>query len=417
MREKELNVNYSKKKIIIMLVAFLSMLVIAGVAFAIVFTTIGSRQPGWYQIEVDQDEYVKGHENLFTYVYYYDGSSNEIKDKMSSSKQLYNESLKTSFAYYDDINSYDAYPSIALLNKHLGEDVTLPHKLYATLKTAYDLTLLDNNYSIFAGPLFSYWDKIASYDELAKNEDPLNNESNRIHLETLVNFINDSSNYSLTFKDNNIVNLSVSEAYKNYLDSSFETYSIVSLNALKNAFILDDVINVMKQGGFNSGYISDDNGLNVVFNDVQNIDGYLYDYKEAKYYYYGKYNLSGETTFVSNRRFGLSKLNVDCFSFVKDGKTILRSSNLNLKTGYPDNEFTNVNLLNKKLGAVETSLIGLSLASKSVEEVDLFALNSSSLGVSYTLNNEDKNCYANQFAKNSLTLYEEIKYNLITIGG
>lgn len=412
--EENTEKKVSRKKIIILSSLFGVFVIGAGVAFSIAFINISSKKPGWYTIEVDKDEFVKGHESLFSFNYYLDGKSNTIKANLENIKNIYQDTLKVDFANFNETLTYEAYPSIALINNALGSDVKVSPKIYEALKSAYDYSLIDNNYSIFAGPLYSYWDKICSYDNPSV-EDPLYNAENAKILDDLVALINDTSNYQITFKNDNVINVSISDAYDAFLKANNMQNNVVSLNVLKNAYILKDIISDLNINGYKYGYLSDDFGLNVSLGDMKGLDFYLYDYISPNIYYYGKRSFSGEYILSSNRRFPLSSRNVESYIISKDGKTTFRSYNLDLKTGYPDNAFSNINVFDEGLDVVSVTLINNSLSSiHSKEELDEFII-SSDYDFVYTLNDDEKKTYVKGNA--DLVIFDEIGYTPVTIGG
>ena len=98
-------------------------------------------------------------------------------------------------AYID----YSPYATgIAYINNNLDRDIIVTDTLYNILKDAYQKSLLDNNYSIFAAPIYHEWDILLYSGTLGEyDNDPLIYEEEKNYLNDLANIVNDTNNYSL----------------------------------------------------------------------------------------------------------------------------------------------------------------------------------------------------------------------------
>ncbi|MBR6307552.1 MAG: hypothetical protein IKR39_03005 [Lachnospiraceae bacterium] len=246
-------------------------------AAAIFFITRGiykitNQDPGYYNLDTMPDEEAGLYASGITCTYLFEGSSNAIKQQKKEAEACYTGSLVRLYKLTDPDKEYTGYTNLCTISKNIGKDVTVSEELYNILEDAYKKTALGQNYSVFAGAFYSHWRSILSLEE-PEEFDPVNNTEEKERLEELYSLLTDSQNFKLIFKDDNVVRLEVSDAYLKRINDMEESATVLDLNVLREAYMLQNVSQDMKARGFTKGRITTDLGLYVDLGDY-GVGGY-----------------------------------------------------------------------------------------------------------------------------------------------
>lgn len=225
-----------------------------------------NQKPGVYALEAATDKEAATYAHGIDVSYYFDGSSNSIKQKKREAEAVYSGSLLRLYKLTDSTTEYEGFTNIATINKSIGTDVKVNDELYEILEDAYKKTSLGENYSVFAGAYYEHWNSILSLDDPSAF-DPLFNTDEASRLEALRRQVTDTSNFKLTFKADNTVCLEVSDEYSEFLSESEESFTVLDLNVLREAYMLKYVRQSLAEKGFTNGRITTDAGLYIDLGD------------------------------------------------------------------------------------------------------------------------------------------------------
>ena len=354
MEKKEARtVNLSKTKHFdIIVIGFVVAVAIAAVLITLNAFGIFTSATGYSQLDLEVYKEVKFGHDLNCYVYF-SGNTMKVNSEKKQASSLFSSSYREIYMMTDPYLDYSPYfSSIKTINSSLGEDVKIDARLYDILKDAYEKSdVVNNNYSIFAAPLYDEWnDLLYSGSSGNTDSDPLFNNEELSYLQTLANYVKDTSSYSLEFKDDNIVQLNISNAYKTFREEYEITSPIISLNALESAYQIKYVASRMEKEGYTNAYIADDYGNGMTLNDLGSLNHNLYDIQEGTTHLFGHISRSGEYVFSMNHHFLTNpKVATEFYDIIKDDNLYHRSSYLKLETGLPYDSYLSTNLFSEKL--------------------------------------------------------------------
>lgn len=317
--------KHLKTRIFIFVLAFL----LAIFSFSYGVYSISKKEPGIYEIEAIRNDDVKFYNSGIKLYYYLEGNSNQIKSNLESISNLYSNSLVNIHCLLNNKNTYENYKNIAYINKHLNEDITLDETLFNIILDAYDKTLQNNGYNMFAGPLFESWNSILNSFEQASYE-PINNPFEKERIETITELINEPNNISIDVIDHNkrIIRVNVSKEIIDVLNKYEYEYGLIDLNLLKDAYIAQFLNEELNKYEFTDGYIQFDSGLLMNMSSRDFGVYYLYTYSDAPSKI-TEINVDNRICISCFKQFSLGE---DNYYEIND---ILRSPFISSKTGYP----------------------------------------------------------------------------------
>jgi len=227
---------------------------VAVTAITLGVLSIGHKDPGWQEISASADSQAPLYSSEYTFQYYAEGSSNQIKAVVRQVTDIYSRTLARAYKLTDPVNTYDGYVNLATINNSAGSDVELEQELFDILCSAYELTRKNEGYNMFAGPLYSEWYSILGSDN-ADNFDPLFNDYQAQRIKQLAEAVTDSSSCSFEIVDSarRIVRFSVSENLRNLLKELELNVPVLDLNVLREAYIMDTVRKGLVSQNFNAG--------------------------------------------------------------------------------------------------------------------------------------------------------------------
>ena len=348
---------------------------------------------------------------------FFSGTTRDANVAAKRASEVYSDSLKNIYKRLDASNEYLDSPSIAQINDGIGHDVKVDSTIYNIVKDAYQRTSIDNNYSIFAQPLFDEWNDLISYAQSGHQErDPLNDDEEMNYLTELKNYINDSTNFNLEFKDNNTIKLSISEAYQNFRATNEINSPIISLNSLTGAYLVKEAAKSLEEAGFTDGYVLHNYGSGVTLKDYQSLNHRLYDVVNDDFHDFGYITIGGQYSFFKSYQINVSRiLETEYYAIQKDGVTHYRSKHLNLKTGLPSEYHLEDVLFAEGYDVIDVTIEGLKVTSVTDNLEETAFINNRLVDkYAYLKNGEDKTVYIAESIKSQLTLYSE-EYTSVTL--
>lgn len=248
------NVEVSDKHVALRVVFFVLAVVIAIGAFAYALIAILNVPNGWMQIEASASEISAANE--LSFYYYVSSERGEARAEKNAVTQAYSEACVNVYRLFDAIT--DNGNNVRAVNLNLNKAVSVDPALYQAFKTLSecDVKLL------FMAPIYERLSNIfyANGDYEAKQFDPSFNPVEKAFWDEVLTYINNPDDVSLDLLENNAVRLNVSEGYANYAEKN-GIKNFVDFFHLKNAFVVDYVVDTLFAKGYKVGFVSSDDGF------------------------------------------------------------------------------------------------------------------------------------------------------------
>ena len=335
-----------------MVIGFVAAVAIAAVLITLNAFGIFTDATGYINLDLEVYKEVKFSHDLNGSIYL-SGNAMKVNSAKKKASSFFSSTYREIYMMTDSYIDYSPYfSSIKTINSSLGEDVKIDSRLYIILKDAYEKSdVVNSNYSIFAAPLFDEWNDLLYSGSLGNvDTDPLIDNDELSYIQTLVSYIHDTSSYSLEFKEDNVVQLNISNAYKSFREEYEITSPIISLNALETAYQIQYVATRMEEEGYSNFYISDDYGNGMTAKDFGSLNHNLYDIQDGSVHLFGHINRNGKYVFSAMHHFLTNPSTVnDFYDITKNERIYHRSSYLNLETGLPNDSYLSTNLFSNEL--------------------------------------------------------------------
>lgn len=399
------------------IIAFVILVVTASASFAFTCANSNREEKGLYEIVPISDSEVKFYGADFSFYYYCDGEMNVTIEK-NNVRKVYSDKLKEIYAYLDEDNTYTSYISVASINEHPNEIVSIGPTLYSMLEDAYKRSSLDNNYSIFATPLYSFWyQQFAMIRSDREARDPVNNEESVTYLKEVADFINNKEHIDLSFLGEGKVKLSVSEEYQKYRDNKGIDTPYLSFNILKNSYILQTISDFLSEKEINKGFIITSDGSVVQLKNSPNQTYSIYSVKDLTLERAGDIDFTNPLTSGDViRHFNLNNTSpVNYYYMNKDGVTYFRSLYLDIKTGLENNFLLSSGIYSKDLNILDNATINNALVPcNTIEEINTYLTSHDKGNTMIVINLVDnpKNIYVSNLIKENIKLNDKLDYNL-----
>ena len=374
---------------------------------------------GYYALELadatGQVKYATGIEcDLF-----FKGNGYEVNSKKKKATYLYNERMKYIYMQTSAYIDYSPYATgIAYINNNLDRDIIVTDTLYNILKDAYQKSLLDNNYSIFAAPIYHEWDILLYSGTLGEyDNDPLIYEEEKNYLNDLANIVNDTNNYSLLFKDNNTVNLSISETYREFREIHEMDSPIISLNVLENAYQMNYVSQELEKEGYKNGYLIDEYGSGITLSNFSSLNLELFNITDDESQSYGYLEEKGSYVFSFNHHFlATSKQIGTCYTLEHEEEYYYRSSYIDLNNGLSSDYYLFTGLISKQASLLDVVLENQSIAviDDTIEENEYLNNLDDRYQICLLKKNDGKTLKVSESLINDLTIYKN-DYTIVII--
>lgn len=309
--------------------------VVVGIgAFSYAIWKITNKEPDYYEIKADPDEAVPLYANGIKLTCYFGGQSGDIKTGMAEARTAYSNSLKWIYQLLDADQTHEGFINIATINQSLGQDIKLPKELFAILKDAYERTCEQNGYNMFAGALYEEWNSILVLQEPGEY-DPLINESESERIKRIAEATADLSNFSFDIIDieTHTVRISVSDKYMQLIKELELSGTIVDLNVLKEAYMLEYIVPQLNRAGYTRGYITTESGLSYALKE--NTDGhyFLYGTDNGRIELAASLPMCGGSACCMFRAFRMSEGELGYYTIEKNGAARLRHPHFSAITG------------------------------------------------------------------------------------
>ena len=316
------------------LVLFIIALIVAVGGITLGVMNIGRMKPGFYEIKGDSIDEASLYQNGFQFNYYLSGNSGDNRSTRNELRALYMSTMLRSYKLTDPGTEYENYVNLATLNKHPNEAQTLDAELYDILKDAYAKTLENSGFSVFAGPFYSEWTEILYLDDPFAY-DPLLNPEEAEKLAALAEAASPGGAYAeLIFEDSERkVTLKLSDACRDLLARYDVSAPVLDLNLLRDAYRIRLLAGILKERGYDDGYIAAESGLTAALDGFDRGGFALYALPEDEN---GKTVIGGDAVTAAEvasapgrsasvfRAFGLFAGDPGYYSYEADGINVFR---------------------------------------------------------------------------------------------
>lgn len=354
----QVNTKHVKLRIVLFVIFFL----IAVAAFTYGFVNLGKKSSGYQKIEASTDAEALLYNNDVTFRYYFDGSSNEIKREVKELTALYTSLYGPLYKALDSANVYESVVSLAYINSHLGEVISVSPELYNILKDAYSKTLENSGFNLFSGALFEEWRSILVLQD-PQDFDVLVNEDQAQRLSAIASVVSDLSNFSLEFLSDSTcsVRLSVSDSYAAFASEYELSSCILDLGNLKQAYLLETLASSLVSSGYSIGYLCTEDGTALCMSALGSLDYDMYTMTGSELVKYASVPLEGRFSAFSMNAFGMGS--PYSYSITSGSDTLYRSLYFDVASGAQSSLLMSLNLISGDNNLVDLSYKGLQLCS------------------------------------------------------
>ena len=322
--------DWDRKKTI-RLVVFLAALVVAVGAFTAAVMGFTHRDSGYHEIEYTPESNAVLYGSGVHLLYYAAGSSADIRATVNFVQKLFSESLLRAYQLMDEKNTYEGLVNLASLNQNPGQWLPLDPLLEAALEDALEKTQRQEGYSLYAGPLHREWE-ILRYLEDPAPADPALNPEEAALLSEWTALLNQPGTFSLEMKDGQ-ARLQVSDSYLAWAREREIDAPVLSLNLMKDAYLLTAVGDALTKAGYTAGYLYTDHGLSVILQGLGETEFRLLGLDGGEAREIGQVRLSAPAVFCQTTAFPPAGQRYGYYA-VKDGaNTYLRHPFLDARTG------------------------------------------------------------------------------------
>ena len=246
-RKIEINENFSKWKIPLIIILF-----VGGITLTVLAALKMVRvQPGWQTISADggmTDTCVYD----FTLQYLLGETEQKTNEENSAVAELYMTSAAQAHKIFSADTAYENVNNLYYLNHNANQEVSLEPALYSAL----ELMVKEGGRRLYLAPIYeNNRALLASLEDYEAEElDPTANEDTKAFYEETLPFVNDPEKVDLKLLGNNKVCLQVSNDYLVYA-GKMGIENFVELDWLRNAFIIDYMAEEFIAAGHTNGIL------------------------------------------------------------------------------------------------------------------------------------------------------------------
>ena len=386
MKDKYEDILVSTKNVKKRLIIFIIAIVVAVGSFTVGIIGYGSKEAGFHEVTVTPDEDAPTYGSGYSFFYWFEGTSGEIKEKYDLLQTQYSNSLARIIKLLDAENIYDGYKNIAYLNAHVGEDVDIPEELYEVLKDAADRSG-EGVYELFSAPLYRFWKSVLILEN-APEYDPLVNGDIAERIEMLASELCKEGIAEICFLNDttHTVRLEVSDEYERFRRENEVDSPVLDLGIMSDAYAVTLLYRELDRLGYDTGYILHESGISVCLGDGVNGAYHLYGYDNGSVRNLADINMRADTAYCVFTSFLSGTDKYDHYVISVGGKEHLRCPYITPDGTFPE-LLCSASCLADKGNAAEAAYSALKLfAAKSREDLKdiTLALSGSGIITSYT---------------------------------
>ena len=232
------------------------------ILLAIAFTAIGvavkdafTTDPGWKVMDCYAEIVTYSDDLVFSY---YLGSEGNATAEERAINTVYSQAMTDAYRFFTDQALEDGTKNLAYLNAHLNETVSIEPALYTALEKLENAGLRH----AYLAPVYVEYKPVflSQNTSEAAVYDPMKNADLADYVREAAAFANDPAHVRLELLGNDQVCLWVSEAYRVFLETH-EIETVLDLNWMTNAFVVDYAADLLIKQGFTKGFIASYDGF------------------------------------------------------------------------------------------------------------------------------------------------------------
>ena len=272
--------DINTKHLPLRIVLFVLAVIVAVSAITYGVKRAGGNEAGYSVVSARANGDAPRYASRFRLTYNFKGSSKSIRVLKNEIADAYSAVLARLYMLTDAENDYVGYAgNLCDLNKRVNREVIVPQELFDILCDALSRTEKGTGYSIYDAPLYAEWERIA-YAADAADFDPLRNADEAERLQAIAAACADRDNCRLEIVDaaRCAVQLHVAQSYLDFLQEYELPRTVLSLNRLRDAYLLRAVADALEEHGYADGFLYTVGGLTAALSG--NVDG---DYVISSY--------------------------------------------------------------------------------------------------------------------------------------
>ncbi len=240
------------------------------------------------------------------------------------------------------------------INSHPGEPVKVDSALYSALETIESC----HSRIMYLAPIYEVYSGIFSSveDREASDYDPLNNTSLKAQFAEIADYAKDPKSVNLDLLGDNNVCLIISDEYMQYASNNGIS-QFISFMWLKNAFIIDFIVENLTEKGFTNAIISSYDGYGC--NSSLNEDSITTNIYDSSYGLVAQMLYKSPMSYAAFRSYSLSPGENDYYYEYSNGA--IRSPYLSAEDGLPANSIDDLFLFSQTSGCASLALSGYSV--------------------------------------------------------
>lgn len=273
------------------IVAFVLVLGVAIAAITIGIVNLITPASGLQEVEVKGGDGYSAVGEINCY-YYFSGDRSTVNATTSAVTDIYSVAMNDSYRMYEDTLTFEGMNSIGYINVHRGESVRVDARLYNALKKCVD-NAATMPFSIYEGPMQQEWRAILNGNVSGRMaRDPSRNAQEQEYLSSYRALLEEESNFSISFLEDNHVRLNLSEAVNQWVADHDYSGPILTLGPLRNAYRAKTVQDALVEAGYLDGFLVCTDGFALSFGGLKGMT-------------YEIYGFDGTDTAKSVAKFGL----------------------------------------------------------------------------------------------------------------
>ena len=294
---------------------------------AVVSFTIGvlqyiHREPGYYDIELNDEAKSTAFGSGLSLTYYASGSSSEIRRTVAAAQDAFSVAALQAYQLLDATQEYAGLNNLATLCLHPGEAVRLPQRLFRVLQDAQGKL----GQGLCSGALWAEWQTLR-YLEEPESADPLVNPSEAERLLAVTKALEGGNAPTLTLDETDgTATLTVPEGYQRVMEEWEIEAPPITLGALQQAYLIDLTAQALREAGFNQGCLMSESGVGLAMDLPVPVSLRVCRYDETGQREIDSLKITGNTAYAQYCAFPLEGEVYGKYSVATDGVTRWRGA-------------------------------------------------------------------------------------------
>ena len=256
----------------------------------------------------------------FSLTYELGAGEEKVSAESRALKALYTDAAERAYALFSVDAPEPASGSLAWLNAHPNEDVTLDPGLYKALEEV----AASGDRTLYMGPAWGYYENVFACedDAMTADFDPAQNEDMRVWYAACAAFANDPASVDVELLGDDMARLKVSEAYLAFAEEN-ELDVFLDFGWMKNAFIADYLADTLLDHGYTRGALSSFDGFHRCLDDRDVVYGLaILDRTDADPIQAAAMTYAGQRRMVSLRDYPVNEQDAGRFYAFQDGQIL-----------------------------------------------------------------------------------------------